>query len=323
MAEKISAGQTTGTNTNLTRLKEASTWMYQIQSLDRRGAITALAKTDYPLLVLEPTLTVKGNERFNTKRMLRRLRWTPQGKRRVILAYVDIGEAERFRTYWKSSWRAPSGGNPGTPNFILTEDPDGWRGVFPVAYWDKRWQNIWLGNRGIVRRMAKLGFDGIYMDWVEAYDDETVKDKARRGHINAAKEMVTFIRRMRRSGRRAKPNFLVVGQNAPYLINKDFGYARLIDALAVEDTWFRGEADVGWKNPDGGDIKNRRHDKYSAPSLLKQYRKYARANVPIFSVDYSLKTRNANRVYNLAAANGLRALVTRVALSRVTRTPPP
>ena len=62
--------------------------MYQIQSLDRRGAITALAKTDYPLLVLEPTLTVKGSERFNTKRMLQRLRWTPGRKRRVILAYV-------------------------------------------------------------------------------------------------------------------------------------------------------------------------------------------------------------------------------------------
>ncbi len=216
LAGKTLAGQRSGINMNLKRLREASTWMYQIQGLDRRGAITALAKTDYPLLVLEPTLTVKGDEDFNTKRMLQRLRWTPKGKRRVILAYVNIGEAERFRTYWKDSWRAPSGGNPGTPDFILTEDPDGWSGVFPVAYWDKRWQNIWLGDRGIVRRMAKLGFDGIYMDWVEAYDDETVKAKARRGHINAAREMVTFIRRMRRSGRRAKSDFLVVGQNAPY-----------------------------------------------------------------------------------------------------------
>lgn len=98
---------------------------------------------------------------------------------------------------------------------------------------------------------------------------------------------------------------------------------RLIDALAVEDTWFRGEADAGWKNPDGGDIKNRRHDKYSPRSLLRQYRKYTRANVPIFSVDYCLKSANANRVYELAAAKDLRALVTRVALSRVTRTPPP
>lgn len=305
------------------RLKAAQTWMYQIQNITRRGAITALAKTDYPVLVVEPTYTIKGDEDFDVKQMIRRLRTTPRGKRRVILAYVDIGEAESYRTYWENSWQAPSGGNPGSPDFILTEDPDGWSDNYPVAYWDKRWQNIWLGSRGIIRRLAKLGFDGVYMDWVEAYDDETVKAKARHSHVNAANEMVVFIRRIKRSGRVAKGDWLVVPQNAPYLINKVPGYAKLIDGLGVEDTWFRGEADASWNNPRGGDIKNRRHDKYSAPALLRQYRKYKRAGKPVFSVYYCLKPENARRVYRLAGENGLRALVTRVSLSRVTKTPPP
>lgn len=304
-------------------LKNAHSWMYQIQDLERPGAISALSKTYYSMLVLEPTRTVKGSERFNTKAMIRKLRYRPDGKRRVILAYIDIGEAESYRTYWKKNWRAPSGGLPGYPTFIIRSDPDGWSGNYPVAYWDKRWKKIWTGEHGLIKSLAKNGFDGVYLDWVEAYDDNKVKIAAKKVGYDPAKQMIKFIRELKRAGRTIHNDFLVVSQNAPYLINKNKKYANLINALAVEDTWYRGKADVGWSNPRGGDIANRYSSKWSTKALLKQYNKYQQTGVPVFSVDYCLKNANARKTYSNAINSGLRPLVTRVSLSRKTTTPPP
>ncbi|MBI4864513.1 MAG: hypothetical protein HY815_30285 [Candidatus Riflebacteria bacterium] len=45
---------------------------------------------------------------------------------------------------------------------------------YPVAYWRHPWQSIWLGGKGTVQALARLGFDGVYLDWAEAYDDPQV-----------------------------------------------------------------------------------------------------------------------------------------------------
>src|SRR5258708_6329502 len=89
-------------------LQNAKTWMYQLQGLERPGAIEALAKSNYPLLVLEPTRTIKGNENFDTSGMIRKLRTLPDGKRRLLLAYICVGEAEEYRVYWEKSWKKPT-----------------------------------------------------------------------------------------------------------------------------------------------------------------------------------------------------------------------
>lgn len=303
-------------------LKKARSWMYQIQDLDKADAPSKLKATSYDILVLEPTRTVKGSEDFNTRAMISRLRIKPDGKRRLILAYIDIGEAEDYRTYWHNNWRAPSKGKRGYPSFIIARDPDGWSGNYPVAYWDKRWKKIWLGRKGLVSLLAKDGFDGIYLDWIEAYDDEKVIAAARKARVNPAKEMIKFIKELRLSGQRTISDFLVVAQNAPYLLDRDKQYAKVIDALAVEDTWFRGEADSDWSDPAGGDIANDNSDDWSTRDLIEQYRKYQEAGLPVFSVDYCLKKENANKVYRQAYELGLIPLVTRVSLSKITQTPP-
>lgn len=303
-------------------LKNAKTFMYQIQDLERKGAIEALAKTEYQLLILEPTRTIKGSQDFNTKGMIKRLRKTPDGKRRLVLAYVDIGEAEDYRTYWNKDWVAPKKEKPGYPDYILTVDPDGWSGNYPVAYWDKRWKDIWIGKKGLIQSLSKDGFDGIYLDWVEAYDDENVVKKARTDKVNPAIEMVKFIRELKKSGRVVHKDFQVVSQNAPYLLNEVPGYYKVIDAVSMEDTWFRGEADASWNSPNGGDIPNRSNDEWSTSNLIRQYSKYLKRGIPVFTVDYCLKKKNADKVYKESRKRGFRPLVTRVELSRLTTTPP-
>ena len=302
------------------QIKGVKKWMYQIQGLDEDGAIEKLEETDYEMLVIEPTYTNKGSEDFDIKSAVKRLKKLKDGKQRLVIAYIDIGEAEDYRTYWKDSWKAHSEDKKGEPDFIVAKDPDGWEGNYPVAYWDKRWKDIWIGKNGLVKELAKYGFDGIYLDWVGAYDDERIIKVAQEQGIEPAEEMVAFIKELKAEGKRINDDFLVISQNAPYLIDEVDNYTEDIDALAMEDTWFKGDVDSGWDDSNGGDIKNDFDDDYSTDALIKQYKKYFKKDIPVFTVDYCLKDKNADFVYEESKKEGFIPLVTRVSLSRITET---
>lgn len=304
------------------RLAAARTWMYQLQGLDEDGAVDALAASPYPLLVLEPGQNF-SEYAYDTTAMVKALRHHPAGGERLLLAYVDIGQAEDYRDYWASDWTAPTATEPGSPDFLVSVDPDGWSGNYPVAFWRDEWKALWLGHDGIVAQLAQLGFDGIYLDWVEAYDDDAVRRVALKDGLDAETEMIRFIEQLGEAGREVLPDFLVVPQNAPYLLDTDpERYLRAIDALAVEDTWFHGAGDAGWNDPQAGDLRQRHEDDWATGARLSQYERYQRAGIPVFSVDYCISESNAGQVYRDARAAGLRPLVTRVSLSRMTVTPP-
>ena len=307
---------------NAERLAEAWTWMYQIQDLNEAGAVTALADSDYPLLVIEPGHNF-SDWAYDTAAIVSALARTPDDEPRLLLAYIDIGQAEDYRDYWGDDWMAPTDTDRGSPDFLVTVDPDGWSGNYPVAYWQQAWKSIWLGSQGIIATLARFGFDGVYLDWVEAYDDDAVIAAADQDGVDPAIEMIRFIEEIGAAGRTEDPAFLVVPQNAPYLIDyAPLRYAAAIDALAVEDTWYHGDGDADWDDPRAGDLHERHDDEWSTANRLLQYQAYQSRNLPVFSVDYCISTANAAQVYSQARAAGLRPLVTRVSLSRMTVTPP-
>lgn len=309
---------------------EIDTWMYQIQFLDDNAAVDLLANTDYDMLVVEPGNTFKPDPldpdfSYDTNYIVAQLSQKPTGEPRILLAYIDIGEAEDYRNYWQDSWIAPEGANPGVPEFLVTVDPDGWEGNYPVAYWQQEWKNIWLSPDGIIADLAGRGFDGVYLDWVEAYDDEYIIAFAEQEGVDPEEEMMTFIEEIGEAGRAIYPDFLVVSQNAPYLLDADpTRYASLIDALATEDTWFYGEGDAEWDDPTSGDLSggDRHADDYSTVNRIEQNKRYLALDIPVFTVDYCISEGNADQVYQDARSNGFIPLVTRVSLSDITETPP-
>jgi cysteinyl-tRNA synthetase len=306
------------------QLQAARTWMYQIDGLNPKSALNALAESSYPLLVVDSGINEKDSDVNSARKLVSRLRTRPDGQPRLLLAYIDIGQAENYRDYWKSDWKKPTKGAPGQPDFLLAIDPDGWNGSYQVAFWDPRWQEIWLGPEGTIARLAQLGFDGIYLDWIDAYTDSQVVRAARRAGLDPALEMVQFIERLGNAGRKITPDFLVVAQNASELIDAaPDRYARAIDALAVEDTWYYGKGGAKWDHPKAGDLNHHDEDPQWTPeNRLTQYRKYLDRKLPVFSVDYCVSDKNAARVYHEARVAGLRPLVTRVPLSKMTVTPP-
>ncbi len=310
---------------------EISNFMYQLQELFETAIIDELDATEYDMLVVEPGFNFSEFP-YNTDYLVSQLKTKPNGDERILLAYIDIGQAEDYRDYWLTeqsnaadNWQGPTPGNPGNPDFIVSTDPDGWAGNYPVAYWHTDWKEMWVGNDGIIEKIADYGFDGIYLDWVEGYDDDDVIARAAAESVDPASEMIDFIQEMKAKAQTIKSDFLVIAQNAPYLLDTDPGrYASIIDAIATEDTWFFGEGDVEWDDSSAGDLTggDRHSEDYSTANRIVQNKKYLNVGIPVFTVDYCVSQNNADQVYHDSRSNGFIPLVTRVSLSQITETPP-
>ncbi len=320
-------------------LAEVRFWAYQIQRLEDDRAvdmIDELVESRYDLLVLEPTNSDRDNIDFDTADMVRRLHESPGSspeRNKLVVAYIDIGQAEDWRTYWGDEWVAPTADQRGSPDFLITLDPDGWAGNYPVAYWDERWKDIIIyDDDSVLQAVLDDGFDGIYMDWVEAYSDESVMAVAEEeGGLDLAQEMVDFIREIREYARLQNPDFLVIPQNAAEIL--EFGgqdYLDIIDGIAQEQIYFDGNADTDWDDPDSGDhrvqdVCPQDDDEcgYSREFYTTWLDDYLEAGKVVLSVDYAADEANVAEAYESAAANGYIPYVSRRPLDRLTDTPPP
>jgi cysteinyl-tRNA synthetase len=127
---------------------------------DQAKYLAALAATNHDLVVMDPFI----DEATVTPAEIERLKKKANGGRRLVLCYVSIGQAEDYRFYWQDAWR------PGRPAFLGPEDPE-WKGNFIVKYWDPAWQAIvGRGPKSYLARVLAAGFDGVYLDRVDAYE---------------------------------------------------------------------------------------------------------------------------------------------------------
>jgi cysteinyl-tRNA synthetase, unknown class len=67
------------------------------------------------------------------------LKQKANGGSRLVIAYMSIGEAEDYRYYWQSAWKANN------PEWLAAENTD-WPGNYKVKYWENNWQKIIYGN---------------------------------------------------------------------------------------------------------------------------------------------------------------------------------
>jgi len=123
--------------------------------------INTLAATDYDVIIMDPDFNEKAA--FNPEQ-IKALKTKASGGKRVVVAYLSIGEAEDYRHYWQSDWHD----NP--PDWMGSENPR-WDGNYVVQYWREEWQSIVLyAEDSMLNRILELGFDGAYLDLVDAYE---------------------------------------------------------------------------------------------------------------------------------------------------------
>ena len=300
-------------------LADIQTWLYLIDVNLEQDTINQIADSSHDMVVVDYISSETNNTDYPMSQVIDALHDSPHPKR--VIAYIDIGEAESYRSYWQPGWRI------GNPEWIITGDPDGWDENYPVAYWYDEWQAIWLEKNGLLQGILDVGFDGVYLDWVEAYSDEEVADKAAQDNLDPVQEMIWFVGDIADFSRAQNPDFLVIAQNAAELAQHD-EYVNIIDAIAQEQVWFDGGAD---NEPPGDcplprtddDIETddyvnslspecrRQHDEFPESTLHVSSEEYLHdltiaqdKGVPIFTVDYALEPDHIQWILETSRSHG-------------------
>lgn len=307
-------------------LSKVNTWFYFLY-FDLDLVLNKIVDSNYDMVVIEPIFTEKENEDYDIASAVKKIKNSP-GKNlanKLVIAYIDVGQAEAYRYYWKDGWKI------GNPDFIAGKDPDLWEDNYPVAYWDTEWQDIWF--KGVDNYDAQLkmlidsGFDGVYLDWVEAYSDENVLKIANKEGVDSVKEMKKFVKKIKDYGTSLDSDFIVIAQNAAELARDD-NYVLTIDGIAQEQTWFDGSA-LGSPEGDcplpetGEDIEADEYVASLSPGCRKMHNELwestlhmssewylnelqiaQKKGLPIFTVDYALKEKNINWIYSKSRSLG-------------------
>jgi uncharacterized protein (TIGR01370 family) len=261
-------------------LDDVNYWAYNIQHVETQTQRNELVGTHFDLYVLEPVVSEKELEEFDIAALVSDIREhniQSRGVNPLIVAYIDVGQAESWRWYFEESWIDEDEKlTSQAPAWITGNDPDQWVGNYPVAFWEQEWEDIVMyGNQGrsLVDITLEAGFDGIYMDWIEAFADESVQNYLKNSEgvsedeveSLSADRMLDFIEKLRSYAREgsdaANPGYLIIAQNASDLRGYDTQrYDELMDAIALEGLFFEGvdgdcesfdnwECDAGYNVP--------------------------------------------------------------------------
>jgi cysteinyl-tRNA synthetase len=292
------------------KFENVSYWFYFIGDIPTDEVVDQIVASDYDMVVMDYIPSVVGDEDYPMDEVIARLHET--GK--LVIAYIDIGEAESYRVYWQDDWGI------GNPAWIVGEDPDGWSENYPVAFWHEEWQALWLDEGGILDRIGEIGFDGVYLDWVEAYSDNNVVEMAHQEGVNPVYAMIEFVSFISANVKDECDDCVVIAQNAAELVEYA-EYAATIDGLAQEQVWFDGGAD---SEPQGdcplprtdADIDTESYYDSLSPACQNQFDEFpestlhvsseeylyyldmaAQEGIPIFTIDYALEPENVSWVY--------------------------
>ncbi len=306
------------------QLDDVDHWLLLLNNPLENEVIARIQASAHDMVVVDFLASIKGMEQVDMRGIIARLRDRGPGRApRLVIAYMNAGQAEDYRTYWRDGWR------PGAPDYIISDDPDGWAGNFPVAYWDPRWQSVLMGDGGLIDNIAEAGFDGLYLDWIGGYEFEPVVARARRDHVDPADAMETLVARISARMKAQRSGAIIIAQNAPALWQRD-GFLAAIDAVVQEHTWFAGtddnamlgdcplprtEAEAAgsadylarlpplclkdWRDNPGSSLRYE-----SEAYLLPLFARAQRAGKVVFTVDYALDRRNVGWIAQESRSHG-------------------
>lgn len=294
-------------------------WLYLIDVNLDEDTVAQITDSTYDMVVIDFITSEAANVDYPLAEVI--ATWQDAEHPKLVIAYIDIGQAESYRTYWQPGWGI------GDPHWIISADPDGWAENYPVAYWYDEYRDIWLAEDGYIAQIAAAGFDGIYLDWVEAYDDTNVIAFAEAEGTDPIQEMIWWVEDLSAALREHNPAAVVIGQNAAELAGYP-DYVAVIDAIAQEQVWFDGGAD---NDPPGdcplprteADIDSPAYVASLSEACRTQYEAYPESTLHvssewylddleaaqvqglvIFTVDYALDPENVAWVYRESRKHG-------------------
>lgn len=121
--------------------------------------LTSLQDSDYDLLIIDLYM----ENRLLTPQEVNSLKCKKNGGRRLVFAYMSIGEAETYRQYWQSDWAKK------IPHW-LDKPNEEWQNNYRVKFWRPEWKHILYGSpTAYLDEIMAAGFDGAMLDVVDVY----------------------------------------------------------------------------------------------------------------------------------------------------------
>ncbi|NPA51310.1 MAG: hypothetical protein GXO22_00250 [Aquificae bacterium] len=144
---------------NIQNLSDGKNYLYLLnfrKFSSKEDLIDKLNSTNYDILIIDAFW--REFEMFS-KEDIQNLKTKQNGGKRLVIAYLSIGEAENYRYYWKDEW------NYQLPDWI--KDYQEWEGNFPVEFWNGTWQEIIYDY---LDKIVTAGFDGVFLDKVDIFE---------------------------------------------------------------------------------------------------------------------------------------------------------
>jgi len=295
LSTQVSAADVAADQGRRALMANVKTWGYQLQKLDP----SALASSPFDLVVIDHAPDrVESLELLFRRAEVEALKVKPDGSRRVVLAYMSIGEAEWYRFYWDPDWQHKTN----CPAWLGAANPQ-WAGNYPVRYWQPGWQALIYGKSdSYVDRVMAAGFDGIYLDRADVYYE--FKDRA-----SAREDMIGFISALTDHARTLNSQAIVVLQNAEELLAHK-GLRTKLDGVAKESLYFNADKA-------GAPVANQ--ERMAAAAALRAMK---RAGGKVMVVEYVDAAYKAAEARKLAQSDGFLIHFTERSLSTLSLTGP-
>ena len=216
---------------------------YQLQDIN----LTAIGDTEFDLAIIDYSEDGSESGRFNAEKIETLINSAGGSKR--VLAYMSIGEAENYRFYWEESWDADNDGksDTGAPAWLGPSNPD-WPGNYKVRYWEPEWQSIIFGSStSYLDKIIESGFDGVYLDIIDAYEYWSPDGESGEDRETAEQEMVDFVVKISEYAKGKNSDFGIFPQNGAALGEQE-DYLNAVTGIGQEDVYYGYDGD-GQKTP--------------------------------------------------------------------------
>ncbi len=142
-----------------------------------------------------------------------------------VIAYVNLGMAEEWRSYWKERWRR-------SPPRWIAEKSREWSGEYVVMFWHPAWRRI---LRRVLKSIEREGYDGILLDNIDVY--EYWEEKG----CKAEEKLLMIIKwiKLTYNGK----IYVNIGSGLKLIYDEEF--MKLVDGVLREEVWasYRGVID--------------------------------------------------------------------------------
>jgi Ca2+-binding RTX toxin-like protein/endo-alpha-1,4-polygalactosaminidase (GH114 family) len=181
---------------------------------------------------------------------------------RLVVGYVDTAVTDALRPYWQEEWTdtGNNGRDEDDLNHVsevhapawLKDRPTNGFGVL-VKFWDSAWQKIVIDQ---VKELKALGYSGVFLDDVAAYDDTftEAERKTEQGKAAIGQNAFLMMQLVGAVREAVGPDFVIVANADPFMTTYTQYIPPSPEVTDAREAYFAAVDAYLLENPKSGDV---------------------------------------------------------------------